>query len=67
MVKKVTFDDVWAGLDRLEKTVAETSRIVGNLGNRPGEMVEHILTPNLTEQFKKYGFNFSRMGPNVKS
>ena len=65
-VEKVTFDDILVNLDRLEKTVAETSRTVGKLGNRLGDMVEHLLTPNLTEQFKKYGFNFGRMGPNVK-
>ena len=72
-VEKVTFDDILVNLDRLEKTVAETSRTVaetsrtvGKLGNRLGDIVEHLLTPNLTEQFKKYGFNFGRMGPNVK-
>ncbi|GHV90913.1 hypothetical protein AGMMS50268_14160 [Spirochaetia bacterium] len=93
-VKKVTFEDFLATLDRIEKERAKdrketekalraaheetekaiketqkqmdkTLQAVGKLGNRLGDMAEHLLTPNLTEQFKEYGFNFGRMGPNV--
>ncbi|GHV36812.1 hypothetical protein AGMMS49546_02910 [Spirochaetia bacterium] len=107
-VKKVTFEDFLATLDRIEKErakdrketekalreaheqtekviketqkqvdrtakaveetqkrVDKTTEAIGKLGNRLGDMAEHLLTPNLTEQFKKYGFNFGRMGSNV--
>jgi hypothetical protein len=71
-VKKVTLDDVWANMRELqelhketEKAIKETQKIVGKLGNRLGDMAEHLLTPDLVKQFKKYGFNFGRMGQNV--
>ncbi|GHV96776.1 hypothetical protein AGMMS50293_30960 [Spirochaetia bacterium] len=60
-------------VDKTSKTVEETQKqvdkatqAVGKLGNRLGDMAEHLLTPNLIEQFKKYGFNFGRMGANVR-
>ncbi|GHV96114.1 hypothetical protein AGMMS50293_24340 [Spirochaetia bacterium] len=48
-----------------ERVMRETQKIIGKLGSRLGDMAEHLLTPNLTEKFKKYGFTFGRMGQNV--
>jgi hypothetical protein len=38
----------------------ETSRIVGGLGNRFGELAEHLVAPNIKEKFNDLGFHFTR-------
>jgi exonuclease VII large subunit len=50
-------------LDRIQK---ETSRQVGDLGNSFGNMVEHLVAPNLLEKFNTFGYAFTKIGPNVK-
>ena len=39
----------------------ETKRIIGRLGNRFGEMVEHLVVPNITNKFKELGFTFEQV------
>jgi hypothetical protein len=36
------------------------------LGNRVGELVEHLVSPNILEKFRALGFDFGRAGPNVR-
>jgi predicted AAA+ superfamily ATPase len=38
----------------------ETQRAMGKLGNRFGELVEHLVAPNIKEKFNKLGFCFTR-------
>jgi hypothetical protein len=45
----------------LQKALKETQRIVGDLGNKFGSLAEHIMTPDLPNQFRKYGFSFTRI------
>jgi hypothetical protein len=91
--KKVTWEDIEAGFDRLQKSqdeawaairetqqavketnkktekakdeawaaIKETQKNIGGLGNTLGSMVEHILTPNLPQKFKKLGYSFNRI------
>ncbi|GHV25254.1 hypothetical protein AGMMS4952_02560 [Spirochaetia bacterium] len=49
-----------------EKVMQETQKIIGNLGNRLGDMAEYSLLPNLPEKFRQYNFTFGRINQNVK-
>jgi hypothetical protein len=85
--KKVTWEDIEAGFDRLQKLHEETERTlreanqetertlreaneetertlnkaIGALGNTLGSLVEHIMTPDLPQKFKKLGYSFDRI------
>jgi hypothetical protein len=43
----------------------ETDRKIGKLGSRLGDLVEHLVAPNLLEKFNDLGFAFGRAGLNV--
>jgi hypothetical protein len=43
----------------------EASRIVGNLGNKLGIVVEHLVLANIREKFNALGYRFNKIGPNV--
>jgi len=74
-VKKVTWDEIQAGFKELHelhketeksqdlawKAIRETQKNIGGLNNTLGSMVEHILTPNLPQKFKKLGYSFNRI------
>ena len=45
---------------RFDKQMRETDRRLGKLGNRMGEIIEHMIAPNLREKFNELGFNFSQ-------
>ncbi|MDR1470750.1 MAG: hypothetical protein LBT00_15835 [Spirochaetaceae bacterium] len=38
----------------------QTDKRIGELGNRFGEMVEHMVLPNLVAKFKELGFTFTK-------
>jgi len=44
-----------------EKAIKETQKNIGGLNNTLGSMVEHMLTPNLPQKFKKLGYSFNRI------
>jgi hypothetical protein len=48
-----------------DKKFKETERIIGKLGNRFGELVEHLVAPNIREKFNELGFCFTRTGTNI--
>jgi hypothetical protein len=48
-----------------DRQLKETGRNISKLGGRFGELVEHLVAPNLLEKFNARGFNFGRAGPNV--
>jgi len=64
--KKVTIDDVWAIIAEVGKAQKETQRIVGDLGNRFGDIAEHFLTPGLRGKFEKFGFAFGKLNRNTE-
>ena len=67
----LTFEKVWAGLMELreshketERIVKETSRQMGLLNNRFGELAEHMVAPSIMEKFNELGFNFNHRSLN---
>ena len=36
----------------------ETDKVIGDLGNRFGELVEHLVLPSIKEKFNELGFDF---------
>jgi hypothetical protein len=64
--KKVTIDDVWAVIEATNKQLKETQRIVGDLGNRFGDIAEHFLIPGLRGKFERFGFSFGQLSRNIE-
>ena len=65
------FDTVWAALmenrEQLKETdriVRENAKLIGKLGNRFGEAVEHMVAPNLQEKFEEFGLVFPKANLN---
>jgi hypothetical protein len=56
-------DREWEEIHRLSK---ETDRKIGELGNRFGELAEHLVTPNITEKFRTLNYTFTKAGPDVE-
>jgi len=74
--KKVTWDDIQEGFRELQELHKETERTlnkaiketektlnkaIGGLSNTLGSLVEHIMTPDLPQKFKKLGYSFNRI------
>jgi hypothetical protein len=49
-----------------EKSLKETSRIVGDLGNRFGDIAEQMLVPDLVDKFEHFGFSFGKLSHNIR-
>jgi hypothetical protein len=43
----------------------ETDRKIGELGNRFGELAEHLVTPNIAEKFRALNYTFTKAGPDL--
>jgi hypothetical protein len=66
--KKVTWDDIEANFERIQKSqdeawaaIRETQKNIGGLNNTLGSMVERIMTPDLPRKFKPLGFTFDKI------
>jgi hypothetical protein len=70
--EQTTLEDLWEYLKKsseehdqrmkeLDQQMKETERIIGKLGNRFGELIEHLVGPNIREKFNALGFNFTRV------
>jgi hypothetical protein len=44
----------------------ETDRKISSLGSRIGDLVEQMIVPNILEKFKKQGYVFGKVAPNVR-
>jgi len=71
--KGITFEQVWANIDRLTESQKETDRQIkdinkrfGEYSNRLGEISEYMIAPNLVEKFNELGFNFQKTSKNTK-
>ena len=87
----ITFEQVWATLDRITERQEETARVVkenaeqqketqketdrylkeigkrlGDFTNSFGDVVEHMIAPNLLDKFQEMGFDFEEASNNVK-
>jgi hypothetical protein len=49
-----------------DRLVKETSRQMGLLNNRFGQLVEHLVAPNIMEKFNERGFAFTQIFQNGK-
>ncbi|GHU33691.1 hypothetical protein FACS1894172_12720 [Spirochaetia bacterium] len=63
----LTFEQVWASIQesnrRMEEMNRELNRAIGTLGNKFGDLVEHLIKPNLIEKFNALGYVFTKAGP----
>ncbi|MDR1306096.1 MAG: hypothetical protein LBK74_00795 [Treponema sp.] len=50
----------------IERLTKKTDKQLGELGNRFGEMAEHLVTPNITKKFRALNYAFTKAGPDVK-
>jgi hypothetical protein len=49
---------------QMKETDRRLDKQIGRLGNRIGEIVEHLVAPNLREKFEVLGLYFPRANPN---
>jgi len=63
---KETEQSLKQSLEETSKMVKETSRQMGLLNNRFGELAEHLVAPGMMKKFNKLGFHFSRTSQNIK-
>ncbi|MCL2196630.1 MAG: hypothetical protein FWB77_03340 [Treponema sp.] len=63
--KGITFEQVWASLDKLTQEQRETSQQIKEIGKRLGDftnsfgdVVEYMISPNLQEKFRDLGYDF---------
>ena len=47
--------------DQLKERMQETDRRIGELGNRFGELAEHLVAPSIMEKFNELNFNFDNI------
>jgi hypothetical protein len=62
----MTFEETWAIVQETSLQVKDTNRRVGELTGRFGEVVEHMIVPNLVEKFRRLGFEFEKTNRNVE-
>jgi hypothetical protein len=48
------------------RKMQETDRQIGRLGNRLGDLIEHLTASNLLDQFKSLNYTFSRISQNTE-
>ena len=61
----LTFEKVMQTIMELRESQKETRRQIGELGNRFGELAEHLVAPGVMEKFNEAGFNFTRRAIDV--
>jgi len=66
-----SFETVWAilqenaqGMKELREIQKENAHQIGKLSSRMGEVVEHMVAPNLREKFRELGYDFPKANPN---
>ena len=53
-------------MEETDRKMKETDRQIGKLGNRFGDMIEHLVAPNMVEKFNELGFVFTKAHQNSK-
>ena len=51
---------------KMEKLSEKIYKMIGELGNRFGELAEHLVTPNIAEKFRELRYTFTKAGPDVE-
>jgi hypothetical protein len=52
-------------MQETDRKIQETHRAIDRLSSRQGELIEHIVLPNIPAKFNALGYVFTRAGPNV--
>ena len=60
------FREVRQMMKETDRRMKETDKLIGDLGNRFGEMVEHLVAPSIKEKFNALNFNFDHISQNHK-
>ena len=74
--KGITYEDLWASMketDRRMKEISEkiresqdrTDRQISKLGSRFGELIEHMIAPNIMNKFNSLDFDFTKCSMDV--
>ncbi len=58
--------EVFESQKETDRQMKETSREIGKLGGRFGEMVEYMVLPNLVHKFRDLGFVFTKAYPEAE-
>jgi len=72
----LTFEKVWAMFqesdrkfqetrEEIRRLSRETDKKIGELGNRFGELAEHLVLPNIMEKFRALGCTFDKTAQNI--
>jgi len=64
--KGLDFEQVWAALMENREQIKEIGKRLGDFTNSFGDVVEHMIAPNLLEKFQEMGFDFEETSNNVK-
>ena len=71
--RDITFEQVWATLDKLTQEQRETSQQIKEIGkrfgdftNRFGEVIEYMIAPNLQDKLYEMGLDFQTVSSNFK-
>jgi hypothetical protein len=51
---------------KIQKLTEETNKQIGNLGNRFGELAEHLVSPNIVQKFNAIGFHFDDISSGLR-
>ncbi|MDR1950267.1 MAG: hypothetical protein LBQ38_12815 [Spirochaetaceae bacterium] len=69
----LNFEKVWAMFQETDRRfketdrkMQETDRKISKLGDRLGDLVEHLVAPNILEKFNDLGYRFGKAGTNVR-
>jgi hypothetical protein len=57
---ELTFEKIWAAIQATNEQMKATDKRIGELSNRFGDMVEHMILPNLVAKFEELGFTFTK-------
>ena len=52
--------------EQLKRQMEETDRKISRLGNRFGELAEHLVSPGIMEKFNKLGFSLTQQSMDVE-
>ena len=63
---QITFAEIRESIKELVQSQKKTDRIIGELGNRFGELAEHLVMPGIIEKFNALGFHFTIEAENAK-
>jgi len=62
----LTFEQIREMFQEIGRKQKITDKMIGDLGNRFGELAEHMVAPSINEKFRKLGFIFEETSLNKK-